>query len=72
LDPIHGRGSTDEQQLVPVEIKQNAVTDDVSVITARHHLLGFVRHEVGEAVDRQAIQHSECIGSFDRDLGHVV
>ena len=51
LDPVHRRRAADEQQFVLVEIEQDAVADDVAVVTDRHHLLRLVHGEVIEAVD---------------------
>ena len=34
LHPVHGRRATDEQQLVLVEVEQDAVADDVAVVAA--------------------------------------
>ncbi len=72
LDPVHGRRAADEQQLVLVQVEHDPVADHVAIVTAGHHLLGLVRREVGEAVDR-AIRHQlERIGPLDGDLRHVV
>jgi hypothetical protein len=34
-----GRRAADEQQLVLVEVEQDAVADDVAFVAGRHHLL---------------------------------
>ena len=72
LQPVHGRHAPDEQQLVLVEIEQNAVADDVAVVAARHHLLGLVRLEIGEAVDGRVRDQLERIRSLDGELRHVM
>ncbi len=72
LDPVHRRGAADEQQLVLVEIEQDAVADDVAVMADRHHLLRLVHLEVVEAVDRGVRDQLQRVGPLDGQFRHVV
>jgi hypothetical protein len=72
LQPVHGRCAADEQQLVLVEMEQDAVADDVAFVAGRHHLLRPVDREVREAVDRGVRAELEGVRAPDRQFGHVV
>ncbi len=72
LQPVHRRRAAHEQQFVLVEMEQDAVTDDETVIAGGHHLLGAVDGKVREAVDRGVRAKLERIRALDGELGHVV
>ena len=72
LQPVHRGRAAHEQQLVLVEVEQDAVADDVAVVAGRHHLLGAVDREIREAVDRGVRAQLERIRALDGELGHVV
>src|SRR5690606_19858306 len=55
-----------------VEAEEDHVADHVSVVVARHEVLGTLGSEVGEAVDGQALEQGEGAGTFHHQLGHVV
>jgi hypothetical protein len=72
LQPVHGGGAADEQQLVLAQMEQDAVTDHVPGVARRHHLLGAVHREVGEAVESREAAQLERVRPLERELGHVV
>ena len=72
LQPVHAGHASHEQQLVLVEIEEDAVADDVAVVTARHHLLGLVRLEIRKAVDGRVRDQLERIRSLDGEFRHVM
>ncbi len=72
LDPVCGGRSANKQQLVFGQVEQDAVTDDVAVITARNHLLRFVDLETFKRVEAKMFDHFQRVGAFDINVHHVM
>src|SRR5690606_17668209 len=71
-DPIRRRCTADVDQLVLLEVEENAVADDVAVVRDGDVLLGAIDGEVFEAVDRRVRQELQRVRAFDVKVDHVV
>ena len=72
LDPVGARGAAHEDQFVLFQVKEDAVTDDIAVMAARHVLLGSVYGELGKTVDGGIGEQLECIGALYINVHHVM
>ena len=72
LNPIVKGGAADEEQLLFVEVKENAVTDDVSVVIAADKLFGLVDGEIREAIDARGRQEFDSVRALNPHVRHVV
>src|SRR5215471_18934915 len=68
LDPVRGRRTADEHELVLLEVEQDAVADHVAAVATWHELLRAVHREVVEAVDRELREELKRVGPFDVDV----
>jgi hypothetical protein len=47
-------------------MEKNSVANYISIVTARHELLGFVNGEILETIDSEVGEHVEGIGTLDK------
>ena len=72
LNPIVNRGPADEHQFVFVEIKENPVTKNVSVVITSNKLFGFVNGEIRKAINAGCGEKFERVRAFNPHIRHVV
>ena len=72
LDPVRRRRPADQHEPVLALAKADHVADHVALGADRHEVLGPVRPEALEAVDRQPLQEPLGIRPLDDHLVHVV
>src|SRR5690606_19933356 len=72
LDPVRRRRASDIDELVLLEMEEDAVADDVTVVRDGNVLLGLVDAEVCEAVDRRLGEQLQRVRAFDVEVHHVM
>ncbi len=70
--PVGGGVAAHPDELVIVQVKQDAVADHVAGRSAGHELLGHVHREVGHAVDPDALDQLQRIRALEVEVHHVV
>src|SRR5262245_59659342 len=65
LNPIVDGESTDKKQFILIQVKQNGVADNVSVIVASNKLLCFINGSVCKGVDAGSGEQFDRVGPFN-------
>jgi hypothetical protein len=71
LDPVRHGGPADHADLVLGVAEEDGVADHVAVVIAGHDLLGLVRPEVLQRVDRDIGEQAPDVRALEIDVLHV-
>ena len=72
LNPIGSRRAPNEHQSIPLEMEENAVANNVAIVTAGGELFGSIDRKICESVGGEIGEHFERVGTFYVYVGHVV
>jgi hypothetical protein len=72
LNPIVNGGPAHEEQFILVQIKEDRVTDDISIVITSDELLGFVDSEILETINAGGRDQFERLRALDPHVCHMV